>query len=345
MNSFPRKKALLLGNGINRVGNETSLSWPDLLKELKGKFDIKVSIDNPFKPFPLAFEEMLFRKGGNNKLDEKLKTLKKGIRECIDNQINGKPGFSAYHQNIMGMGYDDILTTNYDYGLERSVLNNFFDVKDNLAQNKTESKHSLRRRYKVGQPYANVWHIHGELLDSRNLTEGSKFYKEESIMIGYEHYSSYLGLIQSHFKKDNSKQNVVENRGLLTRLREHKTGIFWFDVFFTHDLDIVGLGLDFSENHLWWLINQRAEHMRSPEEMSKVLIDNRIRFIFPQFEIKDGSESLESKLTKDLFSKQVDYLKAKAIGEVLSAFRVDSIPIKCKSYEEFYTIFTTSNYP
>lgn len=96
-----RKKALLLGNGINRVIPEEAVSWGELLKNLKRKFDIEVELDNPFKPFPLAFDEMLHRKLGYNNLEVKLKSLKQYIREAMELLSENKQGFNQYHRQLV----------------------------------------------------------------------------------------------------------------------------------------------------------------------------------------------------------------------------------------------------
>jgi len=52
----------------------------------------------------------------------------------IESQLNGKPDFNHYQKKIMKLGYDDILTTNYDYGLEKSIVPDFASIKNKLVQ-------------------------------------------------------------------------------------------------------------------------------------------------------------------------------------------------------------------
>jgi hypothetical protein len=177
-----------------------------------------------------------------------------------------------------------------------------------------------------------VWHIHGELYDSRNLAPESKFYHEESIMIGYEHYASYLERIQENFKGNRGAQKA-ENQGLITRLRNEASNLFWTDIFFTHNLDIVGQGLDYSENHLWWLLNQRANIIRTSDEKLGVKVDNKVRFFYPVIAQK---ETVSETNIDAIIKKRNAVEKARGIGEVLEAFKVIAKPIECDSYEDFY---------
>ncbi len=73
-----KKRALLIGNGINRVDPEQSLSWGGLLQQLRQELQMEVEAPNDFKPFPLAFEEILFKgnkEGGGSPYIQSLKEV------------------------------------------------------------------------------------------------------------------------------------------------------------------------------------------------------------------------------------------------------------------------------
>lgn len=333
ISSYKNKKALLIGNGINQLDQTQSISWGSLLAELKSKFSIQVDLDNEFKPFPLGFEEMLHKKEGQNNFNSKLKTLKISIKNSIEEQLEDKVGYNEFHKKFMELNYDDILTTNYDYSLEKSIDSTFLENKSSLAKNRQERKYSLKRSYNVNNELTNIWHIHGELFDSRNLSEDSQYYNEESIMIGYEHYASYLEKIQENFK-GKAGSLKVESQGLMTRIKNDKLGLFWTDVFFTHNLDIIGQGLDFSENHLWWLINQRAILMRNYNTKTGVLVDNQITFYYPK--MKSNNNISIDKPLDEIIKKKNSFNRAKAVGELLDAFKVKTIGVECDSYLSFY---------
>ncbi|MBT8244747.1 MAG: hypothetical protein HKP48_07695 [Winogradskyella sp.] len=153
------KRVLLVGNGVNLIDSSQSFSWEALLQELKNTYGINVDLDNVFKPFPLAFDEMIHQKPSSNDFHDKLKTIKQKISHSIQKQIEGKRGFNQYHEKIMSLPYNDILTTNYDYSLQKSLTPEFLNLKEKFAINKQERKFNLKRGYSVSDK--NIWHIHG----------------------------------------------------------------------------------------------------------------------------------------------------------------------------------------
>jgi hypothetical protein len=328
-----KKKALLIGNGINRLEPDESYSWGDILSELSGESGFPVDLDNSLKPFPLAFDEVLHAQKNEFELDEKLKKLKKMIRKAIEKKIENKRGYNKYHKDLVNLGYDDILTTNYDYAFQLSVDEDFHNKKRKWAVNKEESKNSLKRCYEIPTTRTKIWHIHGELYNSRKSSSNSQRYDEESIMIGYAHYVSYLNKMNEKINGKNGKQ-TVSNKSLMVRLRDKVDSLFWMDIFFTHDVDIVGQGLDFSENHLWWIINHRANMLADGRRKNNIDIRNSITFFYP--EIKQDNKAEDD---DEVFKRRVDSLKLKAVADLLRAFRVDTVPIDCHAYDEFYEKF------
>ncbi|MFH6770267.1 SIR2 family protein [Gaetbulibacter aquiaggeris] len=350
INSFQKKNGLLVGNGINLLDHSQAVSWGALLNDIKDQYDIEVDIDNEFKPFPIGFEEMLHQKDGSSSLESKLKNLKQTIRRIIDNQLFGKNGFNEYHTKICNLNYDDILTTNYDYALELSIADDFKLKKSKTyAQNKQERKFSLKRNYgDFEKTKSNIWHIHGELESSRNISPNSKQYPEESIMIGYEHYSEYLEQIQENINGKKGKR-IADNQSVISRIKNKTTGTFWTDAFFTHNLDIIGFGFDFSENHLWWLLNRRAMLIRSNEEHNgnsdAVQINNTINYYYPDMPDNYNININDQDAFKKLIQKMNMAKRTKAIGDVLKSFKVNPKPIPCNTYNEFYDEFISFKTP
>ena len=338
--SQKNKNALLVGNGVNLLGLNQSFSWRELLRALKTIFGINVDLDNAFKPFPLAFDEMNHAKSGENNFRSKQRILKQQIRAEIENQIQNVNGYNDYHRRLASLKYDDILTTNYDYSLQKSLRPDFVEKKNDYARNKQERKFSLKRSYKLPNTKTLFWHIHGEILDSRiynNNNNNDRYYHEESIMIGYEHYSSYLQKIQENIKGKSGTQKP-DNQSLMVRLKSNATDkrLFWTDIFFTHNIDIVGFGFDFSENHLWWLINYRANAMREQNPRHEIIINNKIRYYYPVIDNVFNLNINELNNLDIVIEKFNNLNKTKAIAEVLKAFHVEPIPIVCNSYIEFY---------
>lgn len=334
--SFSGKKALLIGNGINLLDVDQSVSWRELLARLKQEGGVgNIDLDNDFKPFPLAFEEMLHLKSGDESLAIKARELKQMISGMLKDQLKNRTGFNQYHLKIAQSKVDEILTTNYDYGIENSVIADFDKDKSKLAGYKREIRHSLRRFYKLEKENKRVWHIHGELEDCRNINPESKYYHEESIMIGYEHYTQYLAKIQENFTGKRGARKE-EDQSLITRIKNGNAGLYWFDFFFTHDVYILGLGFDFSENHLWWLINQRANFIKSNYTRVPISINNNITFLIPEIDIMKSSNY--NSPFESWYRNKVRTLKTQAVTDILPAFKVKVEKVPAISYFDFYDI-------
>lgn len=323
-NNLP--KALFIGNGINRV-SQNAISWGDLLDRLSKKFEIDVDLSNELKPFPLAFEEMIHNRLESDSFEFKLRSLKTNISELL---LEAGIDFDfTFHKEIMECGIKEIITTNYDYNLELSMNPDFIREKKGLAINSQESKHSLYRGYEIKD--VNVRHIHGELLHNRKISNPTKNYPEESIMIGFEHYSEYFHRIQSVIKGPKG----TYKDGVISRITNDKEIKIWADLFFTHNLYFIGFSLDFSETHLWWLLMQREEILRKYNFFE--LQQNTITFLYPEMPvIKDEYKKIDEKRFDKLFSRKLALQKNRAITDILKSFKVTIVPVPCDSYAGFY---------
>lgn len=319
-------KALFVGNGINRV-SRNAISWGELLDKLSKKFEIDIDLSNELKPFPLAFEEMIHHAWGEDSFEQKLRNLKVNISELLLKASN-EFDFS-FHQQLMQSGINEIITTNYDYNLELSVRPDFLQEKKELAINRQESKLSLYRGYNLDG--VKVRHIHGELLHNRAITDTKTNYPQESIMIGFEHYSDYYHKIQTSIKGPKSKYK----EGILQRITSEKESKIWMDLFFTHNLYFLGFSLDFSETHLWWLLMEREEVIRNYAFFG--LPQNTIIFLFPEMPITPAQyQSTDEAQFNELYRKKLVMQKNQAITDLIKLFKIEILPIKCMSYGEFY---------
>lgn len=333
IDSFSGEKALFLGNGIHRTNNNTGISWGELLKKISAKFSINTNLDNNLKPFPLMFEEMLYTKVGVNEIQDKVHNLKTSIskillddaKNLIDNRI---------HKGFMNSGINEIITTNYDYNLESSIIPDFIMDKAKYSISNVESKHSLYRGYKLDK--VNIRHIHGELTHNRKLSPTSKSYYEESIMIGFEHYSEYFTKIQSVIKGESGKQKDSNKKSILIRLRDKDTGKVWTDLFFTHKIIFAGFSLDFSENHLWWLILQREE-LRNKANRFDVKINNEIIFCIPELPVRAFNYKISTEKEFDsLYRIKLNTEKNYGVTDILKSLNISIDRIICSDYNEFY---------
>lgn len=207
--SYNGKRALFIGNGINQTENNNGISWGDLLRNVSEAYGIETDLTNELKPFPLAFEEMLYKKEGRNDSQNKLKNLKVRISEAIE-EVAGGLIDNEIHKGLMQCGIEEIITTNYDYNLQSSIVPGFKSNKAKYSINNLESKHSLYRGYKIVD--VTVRQIHGELKHNRKITADDNHYLEESIMIGFEHYSEYFARIQATINGESGKHKEEEKK-------------------------------------------------------------------------------------------------------------------------------------
>lgn len=247
-----KEYAVLVGNDINNISS--GYSWAELLDNLTAHLSIKIDFDN--KPFPLAYEEIYFKAAKNPKFTEGdvKKFVAKHVNEIKKNTI---------HDAIVKLETENILTTNYDLSLESTICQHI-----NQLTNKgfiSESKYSIFRHHKIGQK--KFWHIHG----SANAYM--------SITLGYEHYSGYLQNMRSYVvsgTQDTYKKKSFAS--LIKRFKEGDTEIYsWIDLFFTTDIHIFGLSLDFNETDLWWMLTYREKS----KYINKLDVRNKIYYYIP----------------------------------------------------------------
>lgn len=248
-----KNNVLLIGNGINNLTNREN--WSNLLKSMTQicKVDGNVEI-NSHKPFPLLYEEIYLK---STNITEIL--LKKHIAKEVQN-ITG----NEIHNLIRKKGFNNIITTNYEY----SMQGNHPRKTNNGIKNQgviKESKYSIFRHNQINN--TKVWHIHGEC----NVPG--------SITLGYEHYGGQLQQMRNYVVSGTHYTKKKNQKSLSSRLKSGE--IFsesWLDLFFTKNIHIVGLALDFVETDIWWLLTYRARLMKTKRNK----ISNKIYYYIPQ---------------------------------------------------------------
>ncbi len=240
------KKPLFLGNGLNRL-TPNGVSWGDLLDMLAGKprNDLEKEI-RKHKPFTLWYEEI------SNSIDRP--SLKYKISEILDKNLE----YNEFHEKIMGLKYKNILTTNYDYCLEKAQSN--YWEKSSTAQ---ETLYSLFRR-NISQG-TNIWHIHGELESPR------------SIMLGHDQYTGYSQKISNFLSigvptesKERQKKPYISKFSKKAQSPDTEN---WVDVFIEDEIHMLGFSLDYTENHLWSLIS-RKNKLKKNHSLGKLVFHN-----------------------------------------------------------------------
>ncbi len=249
---------LLLGNGLNRINCDHS-SWDRLLYRLIEPLNEQIS--HRGKPFPLLYEEVLLLNQHKKQLSESdiLKAITEGLEEIKTNK---------FHVEFADL-FDTILTTNYDYKIEEALIHS------NIPKSSThEILYSIYRKISIGNK--NIWHIHGESNQLR------------SICLGYERYGANIQKIRNFIIFGNNDKNISPLKQRLAT--EENMYISWVDHFFKDDIYIVGLGLDFHEIDLWWLLDFRAREIYKQPK----IINNKIYYYCPKHEKKVRLEVLKA---------------------------------------------------
>lgn len=252
--------ALLIGNDINNI--KPGKSWKELLDDITTYCGVS-HINREEKPFPMLYEEIFLSAIRTKMMDEK--DLKTYIAEIV-----GKIEQNEIHERIRALAVPHIMTTNYEFSIEGAT------PKSNSSL-VVERLYSVFRKHEMdGTTY---WHLHG---DCNNPM---------SINLGYEHYCGELQNMRNYTISGTSyRTEGVLKEALVRRLTGQGQINYqsWIDLFFTKDIYIFGLGLDFVESDLWWLLTYRA---RSKYYKNKFQVNNKISYFIPQeYEIKSKSK-------------------------------------------------------
>lgn len=238
-------KVLLVGNGFNLV-TDKGAGWNELLNRVAGvastEHEEKI---RKAKPFTLWFEELLRR------------SISADVKNDISTYLTDYLTPNSHHAKLMQLGFSNILTTNYDYNLEKSVGDNW---KSNRPAK--ENYYSLFRRNSIEKQ--NIWHIHGELNNTK------------SIMLGHEQYSGYTQKISNFLTTgvvtDSKKR---KKRPYLSKFASKKTVIkgdvqTWVDLFLEKEVHIVGFSFDYTENHFWNLLIKKEKLRANDNSLGNV---------------------------------------------------------------------------
>lgn len=230
-----RPQVLLLGNGLTY---NTGVPWPNLIQKVAkdrticGKYEKKDSTGKA-----VGFH-----------VPNTVLTL--STSETDDIQRHQKYGealkCSAYTPNawlsrLLSSPFDAVLTTNYTYELEAEL---HLEYPALTAEGKRkyayttgdtrDAKYLLRTYNRLGKH--DIWHIHGELR------------RPSSIILSHDEYARLVHHILAYNESRGRDYEKYKNE------LKFKS---WVDYFLVGDVYTLGLGLDFSEFDLWWLLGRR----------------------------------------------------------------------------------------
>lgn len=292
-----RPKVLLLGNGLLQSFGNT-VSWNKLLQDMHCNPRIDKDADLSRVSFPL---EIVLRT--DDHVDTKIKEIKDYF---ISSPLT--PELTQRINKLLNCNFDQILTTNYGYEIEMiaakrdSYSENFLRKSQRHTDSvlKCESKYLLHTYYSVNDQ--NIWHIHG---DAR---------KYNSIVLGHYYYGKLLSKYEIYLNSQKNRYEYSQKNNKTPEIRS------WLDAFILGDVYILGLGMNFSELDLWWLINRKK---REKAETGKIhyfearvgddfLLKNELLKTYEVqtydlgISIKDSKSKQGQELFKQFYDKAID---------------------------------------
>ena len=96
-------------------------------------------------------------------------------------------------------------------------------------------------------------------------------------MLGMDHYCGSIGKIDSYIK-GNYVHEGKKIPSMIDKLKstewKDENAISWIDLFFTKNIHIIGFGMDYAEQDIWWVLNKRKRIIKE----EKASVDNKIYF-------------------------------------------------------------------
>ena len=260
---------LMVGNDINNISR--GQSWKDLLQDILTFCGTDcVQLDDK-KPFPLLYEEIFLTAIRQSHIKER--DLKAFIAQKI-----GAITPNELHARIRDLQPAHILTTNYEYTLEGETP----EQSTSLIKERT---FSIFRKYTLHG--TEFWHVHGDCLNPM------------SINLGFEHYGGQLQQMRNYVVSGTTYSSPQAPKlPLLRRIRYGPLKEYsWLDLFFTRDIHILGLSLDFVETDLWWLLTYRA---RQKFQRNTVPVENALYYYIPEEFVKAAAFKLDMLRANDV---------------------------------------------
>ena len=246
LTSFP--KVLLVGNGVLRLGE--SISWSDLLKEIKTRSDKEYKLES----VPMAMQPECIC---GVDVDEVQRRTANIIRDS-------QPDESGFLKRLVSLPFDAILTTNYTYEIEKELTGKPWS---DQARRKTfialDGNTHVRNNTCVCNLITTeddreipVFHIHGEKL------------RKHSLILSYYSYANAVSrLISLNKHRGNTYQEKQE-------INEKLSCLSWLDYFVMGDVYSVGFGFDTSEFDIWWAIERKARENAKHGGLHAYMITN-----------------------------------------------------------------------
>ena len=277
----------LIGNGLNRAEADSNYpSWDELMLQIGNDLFSETSQTDSAL---LKFEQLVCNALAIQPSQE--------VSRSINNRLKGLDsiaiGESSLHAKVWQSGIKTVLTTNFDYALERGLKHSIdYADEDKKKHYWQETVASKLRHTEIKN--RRIYHIHGEL----DLPK--------SICLGQIHYATNLMRVMEALDTSSEDADNADGfrlrRSIFTGDAERKT---WAEYFFTKNIYILGLGLYECDFDLWWLISYRAKLLQN----GSYPIKNKIYY----FNVKTrGKDSPAVNILKSL---RVEILPKRVIGD------------------------------
>lgn len=236
-----RPKVLLVGNGLNlSFGNVESTDsiirrvWKenhnDVLPEDKSRHVIWNL------PFPLQVVAAS---------EDKVQSCMDDLADKFVKDVIEKKQIDLI-KNILDVGFDSILSTNYSLEFEKSIIDSFTKNKAYKYYKVTQKQSNQQEQFGIYQateiPYGNnplLWHIHGTALRKKSLVMGQLYYGKLLTEV-----TSRANAVNAAYALNNRDCNGYSPKS-------------WVDYFLIGDVYIMGFSNDFSEMDIWWLLSYK----------------------------------------------------------------------------------------
>lgn len=235
----------LIGSGVLQAfGGD---SWDSFLNKIKC---VKLSDDEvqQIKKLPYPMRPVVLT---GNRVDEQLRKFVTDNAKEVNNRKYNAKTLDLIH-GFCNLNPDAILTTNYTYEIECSLMADF-SVATGKSHKYRKKAVDLKVDKKTGKLHQyfeiptetatqRIWHIHGELA------------KPNTMIIGHYYYCELTSMIQQYIHQFIRRYQYSQ---------KHKTDFIpqsWVDYFMIGDVYTIGFGLGVSELDIWWLINCKKRH-------------------------------------------------------------------------------------
>ena len=264
------ENTLVLGNGLIYSLYKNATSWGGLLE---GKEELNIS------NYTLLYEARRIEK---KESDDSVKgTIYKTLSGQIskENIKKGIRGISSFGEYLRKNNINNIITTNMDKGIETLLCekNGYKTVEGGPKGGSSETIYSIRRKlmFEKDGHTVSVWKIHGDI-DSL-----------KSMSFGYDQYCGQLSKIEAYVKGEYSAANIKCAGRMKEKVENGEyDGISWLELFFNTNVYIAGLGLDFSEIDLWWVLNKRYRVYERCREKKCHVEENRVVYLYSSHDLR-----------------------------------------------------------